>query len=120
MAIVPYTTVDIPHQGRCWAVQWVLESGDSGVPWARPDLPDKPLQVTGTFAAGVVQVEVALHPDAPVYAVAKDANSVPMSGIAAAYLEAVQPGATLVRPVATTVTTVTVVCLGSAARSSGG
>lgn len=108
-----------PYQGvRVFG--WDLASGETGdaamvAPW-----PDKTVQIYGMFNTGNIQIEGSLDPvsDAtPTYKVVRDTNLNLIATITAAYLEAVQPHCVFIRPVATTITAVSIRIICSAARS---
>jgi len=95
---------------------WDLVAGETGTaalvaPWA-----DKTVQIGGTFSTGAVQLEGALDPDTPVYSLLRDIPGNAISGKTALYCEAIQQHVTLIRPVATTITAVTVRLICMAAR----
>ena len=116
MAVVPWEHIMVPNCPDDWAVKWTITGSDEGAPFIRPDLPDKTVILTGDFGAGSMEIQAGLDYDVPAYAVPKDSNGNPMTGIAAAYIESVQPNAVLLKPVATSVTSVVVVVVGFGAR----
>lgn len=111
MAVIPYTIVPTPRDGRCFVVQWILTGSDTGQPLMAPHASDKTIQIYGTFGAGSMAIHGALHFATPIYDVLDDVNAVALTAITTTKTKAIQPNVTFLAPIATNVTSVTIVCL---------
>jgi hypothetical protein len=105
-----------PFQGT-WIFGWDLASGEVGFPANVAAWADKTVQIYGTFATGALSLEGALDPTTPIYTVLRDLPGAAISAKVAAYLEAIQQHVTFIRPVATTITAVSVRIICTAARA---
>lgn len=108
-----------PFQGA-WVFGWDLAAGETGLAANVSAWADKTLQIYGTFSTGALSVEGALDPDTPIYTVLRDLPGNAISGKTAAYLEVIQQHVALIRPVATTITAVSVRIICMAARTRTG
>jgi hypothetical protein len=109
-----------PFQGT-WIFGWNLASGEIGLPALVAPWGDKSVQISGVFATGNVQLEGAIHGGAedatpPVYTILRDLPGAAISGKVALYCETIQQHVTFIRPVATTVTLVSIRIICTAAR----
>jgi hypothetical protein len=109
-----------PFQGA-WVFGWDLASGEVGLPALVAPWGDKTVQVYGTFATGNVQLEGAIHGGeldltTPTYTILRDLPGQAISGKTALYCETIQQHVTHIRPVATTITAVSIRIICTAAR----
>jgi hypothetical protein len=118
MAVIPYTLLDVPHLGKVQAVEWVLTGSDTGQPLIAPHMSDKSVQIYATegggFGAGSLAIEGALHHAVPWWDVLDDSHGIPLLGITSSRIKSIEENTTLLRPVATSVASVTIIILMSA------
>jgi hypothetical protein len=114
MAVAPITKQS--YQG-VWVFGWDLVAGETGTAILVAPWPDKTVQIYGTFSTGALSIEGALDRANPTYIVLRDVPGQAISAKTAAYCEAVQQHCVLIRPVATTITAVSVRIICSAARN---
>ena len=109
-------------EGSVWVVQWTLTAADfTGLPWTAPHRTEKFVQVTGTFNTGNVQIEGALDPVTPVYAILHTPQGLELSGIVAGMLRRIDENVVNIRPVGTAgLTSVLVTMLGISPRTRTG
>jgi len=105
---------------------WELVSGETGLPAVVVAWPDVTVQLYGTFGSGTIELQGSCHAgpgptlaDASTvtYFALRDLLGNAITAKAAAYGEAIQQHPRLIRPVATTVTAVSVRLVCTAARS---
>ena len=109
MATVNHTVVETPYASYVKVFKWVLTSGDVGDVVMIPHLQgDKTFMVIGNFTGGgVVTIEGTLSPDEATTVQLKNLQGDDLS-FAAADIEAVAPACYGYKPVASTITSVTV------------
>lgn len=105
---------------------WDLAAGETGLPALVVAWPDVTAQIYGTFATGAVELQGSCHagpgpvladPSTVTYFVLRDVPGNLITAKTAAYGEAIQQHPRLIRPVATTVTAVSIRLVCTAARS---
>mgnify|MGYP001564779733 CR=1 FL=1 len=104
-----------PFQGA-WVLGWDLASGETGDAIECGHLPDKTIQIYGTFATGGVSLEGACDSVAPEWTALRDAAGNAITLITAEYMELCQQNPLLIRAVATTITAVSIRIVATAAR----
>jgi hypothetical protein len=113
-----------PFQGA-WVFGWNLVGGETGLPAFVAPWLDTTVAVYGVFATGNVQLEGAIHGGDTdlttlTYHLLRDALGAVISGKVALYCEAIQQHVTHIRPVATTITAVSVRLICTAPRALAG
>jgi hypothetical protein len=113
MAVAP---IDFGQFQGVRVIGWDLVSGETGLPFHVAPWPDKTVQIYGTFGTGNIQLEGSIDPLIPVFTVLTDVAGAAISAKVAAYYRAIETHCALIRPVATTISAVSVRVICSARR----
>jgi hypothetical protein len=113
MAVAP---IDFGQFQGVRVIGWDLVSGETGLPFHVAPWPDKTVQIYGAFGTGNIQIEGAIDPVNPSYIVLTDVAGAAISAKVAVYCRAIETHCTLIRPVGTTITAVSIRIICSARR----